>query len=175
MQPIGVAVRWKTAPDMGHMVMLKIARQMLDDWALGSQTRKMDEWLRSKARLPDHRLGVVVALATHQRHALSALFSCDILNPAQVLIDHPMICSKLEGMLAQMHKANQPLAMTGSLPWLFTFQAFLRPSLYERGVDVWRQLQRGIPYVEDCVAEMGDAGRLLNLKGFAEFPKGFRP
>jgi hypothetical protein len=49
------------------MIMLKVARQMLQDWALGSQTRKMDEWLRSKSQLPDHRMGVVVALATHQR------------------------------------------------------------------------------------------------------------
>jgi hypothetical protein len=155
--------------------MLKVVRQMLEDWALGSQTRKMDEWLRSKAALPDHRMGVVVALVTHQRHTLNASLSCDFLNPAQVLIDHPMMCSTLENVLAQMQKAGQQLAMTGSLPWLFTLQAFLRPPLYGRGVDVWRQLQRGIPHVERCVAEMGQAGAQLNLASFDEYPKGFRP
>ena len=157
------------------MTMLKAGRQMLEDWALGSQTRKIDEWLRSKAQLSDQRMGVVVAFVTHQRHALSAAFACDFLNPAQVLIDHPMICSELDSLLAQMHKANQPIAITGSLPWLFTVQAFLRPPLYDRGLDVWRQLQRGIPHVEGRLAEMGEAGRQLNVNGFDEFPKGFRP
>jgi hypothetical protein len=32
-----------------------------------------------------------------------------------------------------------------------------------------------MPHVENCVAEMGDAGGQLNLTGFDEFPKGFRP
>jgi hypothetical protein len=157
------------------MIMLKAARRMLEDWALGSQYRKMDEWLRSKAQLSDDRMGILVALVTHQRHALSASFSCDFLNPAQVLIAQPMICKKLETALAQMHKDGQPLAITGSFPWLFTLQAFFRPPLYDRGVDVWRQLQRGMPHVENCVAEMGDAGTQLNLSGFDEFPKGFCP
>jgi hypothetical protein len=86
-----------------------------------------------------------------------------------------MMCAKLESALARMHKDGQSLAMTGSVPWLFTFQAFLRPPLYDRGLYVWRQLERGMPYVEKCVAEMGDAGTQLNLTGFDEFPKGFRP
>jgi hypothetical protein len=100
----------------GNMNMLKVARRMLEDWALGSQDRKMDEWLRSKAQLPDNRMGILVALVTHQRRALSASFSCDFLNPAQVLIDQPMICPKLENVLARMHKDGQSLAMTGSVP-----------------------------------------------------------
>jgi hypothetical protein len=86
-----------------------------------------------------------------------------------------MICSNLESMLAQMHRNGHSLALTGSVPWLFTLQAFLRPPLYERGVDVWRQLQRGMPHVENAVAELGEAGAQLNLTGFDEFPKGFRP
>jgi hypothetical protein len=155
--------------------MLKIARRMLEDLAVGSQIRKMDEWLRSKAQLPDDRIGILVALVTHQRHVLSTSFSCDFLNPAQVLIAEPMICSKLEKLLAQLLKDGQPLAFTGSFPWLFTFEAFLRPPLYDRGVDIWRQLRRGMPHVESCVAEMGDAGAQLNLIGFDEFPKGFHP
>jgi hypothetical protein len=155
--------------------MLKVARRMLEDWALGSQYRKMDEWLRSKAQIADDRMGILVALVTHQRHALSASFACDFLDPAQVLIGQPMICPKLEDALAQMHKDGQSLAMTGSVPWLFTFQAFLRSPLYDRGLDVWRQLQRGMPHVEKCVAEMGNAGTQLNLTGFDIFPKGFRP
>jgi hypothetical protein len=77
------------------------------------------------------------------------------LIPVQVLVVYPMACQKLEALLAQMHKANQPLALTGSLPWLFTLEAFIRPSLYGRGLDVWRQLARGMPHVNDCVAEMG--------------------
>jgi hypothetical protein len=156
--------------------MLKAARQMLEDWAVGSQNRKMNDWLQSRAQLSDHRMGILVVLVTHQRHVLSASFSCDFLEPAQVFVAHPMICSKLENMLAQMHRSDQQLALTGSVPWLFTLQAFLRrPPLYERGVDVWRQLQRGIPHVENAVAEMGDASAQLNLAGYDEFPKGFRP
>jgi hypothetical protein len=151
------------------------ARQMLEDWALGSQYRKMDEWQRSKALLPDDRMGILVALVTHQRHSLSALFSCDFLNPEQVLVGQPMICSKLESTLAQMDKDRKSLAMTGSVPWLFTFQAFLRPPLYDRGLDVWRQLQRGMPHVQKCVADMGDSGTQLNVTGFDKFPKGFCP
>jgi hypothetical protein len=120
-------------------------------------------------------LGVLVALVTHQRHELSASFLCDFLEPAQVFVVHPMICSKLESKLAQMHRDGQSLALTGSVPWLFTLQAFLRPPLYERGVDVWRQLQRGMPHMENAVAELGDAGTHLSLTGFDEFPRGFRP
>jgi hypothetical protein len=155
--------------------MLKGARQMLEDWAVGSQSRKMDDWLHSKGQVPAERMGIVVALVTRQRHALSASFSCDFLNPAQVLIGQPTICSNLEDMLAKMHKNGQSFALTGSLPWLFTLQAFLRPPLHDRGLQVWRQLQRGMPHVETCVAEMGDAGTQLNLTGFTEFPMGFRP
>jgi hypothetical protein len=120
-------------------------------------------------------MGILVALVTHQRHVLSSSFSCDFLYPAQVLIAQPMLCGKLETVLAQMRKDGQSLATTGSVPWLFTFQAFLRPSLYDRGVDVWRQLQRGMPHAANQVAEMGDAGTALNLTGFDEFPQGFRP
>lgn len=155
--------------------MLKAARQMLEDWAVGSQSRKMDDWLRAKSQLPNDRMGIVVALVTHQRHALGASFSCDFLNPAQVLVGQPMICSKLENTLAKMHKNGQSFALSGSLPWLFTLQAFLRPPLYDRGLQIWRQLQRGMPHVEACVAEMGDAGTHLNLSGFDAFPTGFHP
>jgi hypothetical protein len=155
--------------------MLKGVRRMLEDWALGSQHRKMDEWLRAKAALPDHRMGILVALVTHQRHALNAAFSCDLLYPGRVLSEEPMMCSKLESLIARLHDGGQPLALTGSVPWLFTLHAFLRPPLYGLGVDVWRQLKRGMPHVETSVAEMGDAGKQLNLIGFEEFPNGFRP
>lgn len=155
--------------------MLKFARQMLEDWAVGSQARKMDEWLRAKRQLPDYRMGIVVALVTHQRHELSASFSCDFLIPEKVFIRHPMICPTLEDVLATMHKNNQQLAITGSLPWLFTLQAFIRPPLYDRGVDVWKQLQRGMPYVQKSIADMGEAGSQLNMTGFDEVPNGFDP
>jgi hypothetical protein len=46
--------------------LLKAARQMLEDWAVGSQTRKIDEWLHAKAQLSDRRMGVVVAFVTRR-------------------------------------------------------------------------------------------------------------
>jgi hypothetical protein len=150
------------------------AKQILGDWAVGSQTRKMDEWLSAKAKLTDDRMGLVVALATHQRHALDALFDCDFLRPVKVLGNHPMICSKLESEIYRMYKGGQSLALTGTLPWLFTCQAIVRPTLQGRAMDVWQHMVRGIPYVGDRVAEMGSAGSSLNLTGFDECPEGFR-
>jgi hypothetical protein len=45
------------AISVGDRLMLKAARQMLEDWAVGSQNRKIKEWLHLKAQLSDDRIG----------------------------------------------------------------------------------------------------------------------
>jgi hypothetical protein len=150
------------------------ARQMLQDWAVGSQIRKIDEWILSRSKLPDKRLAIVRALVTHQRHALGALLSCDFIRPADVLRQHPMVCSTLERLIDQLHKDGNTLTLAGTVPWLFTMQAVMRPQVHERGVNVWKLLERGSPYLDYARSELGEGGGQLNLRGFADVPLGFR-
>ena len=100
-------------------MLLQAARQMLQDWAVRSELRRIDEWLLTRANLPDERMGILRALVTHQRHALTAMFACDFIRPAEVLRKHPMVCSKLETLLAELHKDDSSLAYAGTNPWLF--------------------------------------------------------
>ncbi|MCW5756503.1 MAG: hypothetical protein KIT54_04625 [Phycisphaeraceae bacterium] len=44
---------------------------------------------------------------------------------------------------------------TGLEVWLYTFRALLAPEMFVRGVDVWRQLSRGAPFLEDQLKRGG--------------------
>jgi hypothetical protein len=128
-----------------------------------------------RPRGADFQLAKVVTLVNEQRRVFERHFNANFLDPPLVVATYPMIGSTLESMIAKMHKNGEPLGVTGAVPWYFTMEATLRPALYDRGVLVWRQLQRGMPHVPAFVASLGTEGNVIDLTGYDQFPSGFRP
>jgi len=90
--------------------MFKTLMRMLHDWSVGYNARQFDEWLTNRTAFSDLQMAKVVVLVNQQRQLLDREFSTSFLNPLRVLAEHPMIGSRLEGMIARMQKNGENLA-----------------------------------------------------------------
>lgn len=57
----------------------------------------------------------------------------------------------LVSLIKQFQKMGQPSDATGAMIWLHSVRALNVPEIRAHGREMWRQLERGFPYVEDAL------------------------
>ena len=73
-------------------------------------------------------------------------------------------------------KKNNPIAASALMVWAHTARAGIRLELRSLGRELWRELSRGFPHVDEAAASFKAlSGRSLNIEGAKQFPKGLTP
>ena len=98
------------------------------------------------------QVGLVVAMATHYRHAM-ARDGIDLLRPMEAEeLDH-FIAFKIGKLIAAAQKGD-PANATGWMVWLHTVRAANILEIRYEGRMLWHELSRGFPHVEQQAAEV---------------------
>ena len=60
----------------------------------------------------------------------------------------------LVSLIKEFQKMGQPSDATGAMIWLHSVRALNVPEIRILGREMWKQLERGFPYVEDALLDM---------------------
>lgn len=146
-----------------------------DKWASGKQASEFIEFLKRLRAMDGEELGLVVALATDRRHILEADGHL-VSDPTIYVAANPDFTFQLSRATIQHQKQGNLVLAAALMVWIHTLRAGTRLELRQYGRDMWRELQRGFPYVEQAALDAEHLfGKRLNVEGFNEFPKGLTP
>lgn len=105
----------------------------------------------------DRNLGALLAIATVVRvnmetHGVlpEGLFQRDDLAPSQEL---GLLQVRLNGVSRQLAKARQGDDATAVMVWSYSLRCLNLPGLEPLGRELWAELRRGFPHVEEMLAE----------------------
>ncbi len=145
---------------------------MLKDWLLGKiGTRALDAGVKEMGRfidglsaMDDHEIGSIVAIATAIRinletHGVIArdVFADGPLPPVEKLGVYQLEINRLA---RQFTKMGLPSDSAGVMVWSYTLRCLNVLELRPLGCEMWAELGRGFPHVEDALkkgeAEKGE-------------------
>lgn len=146
-------------------------------WATKVQRKELSDFVDRMRPLDGHEIGMILAMTTHQRHALDDLKGWNLLYPALLAdrVDNPAF--QLNQIIQHLQRDGKPHVAVGVMVWLHSIRALQSPDLRQLGRDMWGQLQRGMPYCEEAAEDFQfvPGGGPLNIDGFEEFPDGLSP
>ena len=160
---------------------------MLKDWFLGkvsaraldSSTKEVEKFAASLKAMGDKDLGTMVAIATVLRinfepHAVLAgdVFGNGDLPTVERLGRYQLEINRLARQFRKMG-----LASDAAMVWSYTLRCLNVPRLRPLGLEMWAELKRGFPHVEEALKK-GEAekGEVFPERVWAEWkfvPAGF--
>lgn len=146
-----------------------------DKWASGSQEKELNNYTVGLRGMDGSEIGLIVAVATHQRHLLVAE-GFNVMDPINFVSVNPMATYRLSQTIQSLQKERKYQAAAGLMVWVHTLRAATRPELRLLGREMWRELQRGFPYVEESALDAQIVmGLNLNVHDALSFPIGLAP
>ena len=146
-----------------------------NQWATRTQLAELDAFVGMLRSMDSAELGHVVAIATHWRHGLEDM-GHNLMDPIIYAEQNPGFAAFLSASVANAQKADRRQDAAALLVWLHTTRAGRRLELRGLGREMWGELARGFPFVEDGAAGMHDlAGVTLRILDARQFPEGFTP
>ncbi|PPR71689.1 MAG: hypothetical protein CFH03_01938 [Alphaproteobacteria bacterium MarineAlpha3_Bin2] len=136
---------------------------MLKDWLLGkvssraldSSTKEVDKFVTALKGLGDRDLGAIVAIATVLRinfesHDILArdVFGDGTLPSTETLGRYQLEINRLSRQFRKMGLASDA---TAAMIWSYTLRCLNVPELRPLGVEMWVELKRGFPHVEEAL------------------------
>lgn len=122
----------------------------------------LGNWMRSRARkkykkefehhlnhlrsLDNRSMGLVLAIAAHQRNALIK-DGVDMRDLSKIVHGAPMYHLDLAKAVNVLVKNKRQHDALGLQVWMHSFRALLDEELYPYGVAIWEELERGRPHV----------------------------
>lgn len=122
----------------------------------------LGQWMRSRARkkytkealqvinhlrsLDNRSMGLVLAIAAHQRNALIK-DGVDMRDLSKIVHGAPMYHLDLSKAVNVLIKKKRQHDALGMQVWMHSLRALLDQELYPLGVDIWEELARGQPHV----------------------------
>lgn len=156
-------------------VLMGIFSRWFDRWALGTQAKEMQTFIDGLAGMDSRELGLVVVVATHLRNELED-DGFKLMNP---LVDYPRdpsVVPRLHRLVRECQKIGQPTDAAGVMVWLHTMRVGGRHELRPQAREMWRQLSRGFPYVNDAASDLLRASfKIPRIDGACTFPAGLTP
>lgn len=149
---------------------------MIGGWATNTQAKELEKFVSNLRALDGAEVGMIVALATRQRHILAVEYGWFLLDPFVTLQRDPGAAITLNALIrAAQRRGQEPLA-AGMMVWLHSLRAMQSPELRQGGRDLWRQLQRGFPYCDQAQDEFyAVSGEVMNLHDHDQIPIGLTP
>lgn len=139
------------------------------------ETRRRREAAAFLARLremPDRDIGLLVAIAAHQRNALvrEGHALADLSRPQHLGRRLP---DTLASAVVQLNRRGQHHDAFGLLVWLHSVRALQAPGLTDLGMAIWTELKRGMPHVAAQREEFrAETGFELDISLAGEVPPG---
>ena len=147
----------------------------IDAWASNKQRQEMTHFVSLLKSMDGSEIGVVVAVATHVRHQLEAQ-GHNPTDPIAYTAINPEFALLLSRTAISLQKQQRLQDAAAFMVWLHTARAAIRLELRSLGRDLWRELARGFPHVEEgalsCHLLLGVRP---NIEGADQFPQGFTP
>lgn len=149
--------------------------RIFNTWAADTQRKEMADFIDLLRAMDGTELGLVVAVATHFRHELEA-DGHKPMDPILYTRQNPWFCHLLSSTAITCQKKGRLQDAASLMIWLHTARASLRLELRSLGRELWKQLERGFPYVEEAALSYRIfSGTELNIEDATEFPIGFTP
>lgn len=146
-----------------------------NQWAGRKEKDELQQFLDMLKAMDGSELGLVVAGATHMRHAL---FSAghNVMDPIVYTAQNPAFLIFLSNLIRECQKSGRKQDAASLIVWLHTMRGAIRLELRGLAREMWAQLSRGFPHVVDAAPAMKALdGKPLNIDGAAQFPEGFTP
>lgn len=146
-------------------------------WATKVQQKELTDFVQRMRALDGSELGMILAMATHQRHLLERAKGWNLLSPS-LLADQPEnFALVLNQTIQQLQREGKPHVAVGVMAWLHSIRAVQSPDLRQLGRDMWAQLARGMPFCEESAASFSlvAGGPELDTRGYEQFPDGLSP
>jgi len=164
---------------------------MIGDWFSGlmqeqarkSGAREVRRFVGGLRRMADRDLGVIVGIAAVVRVNME---NEGILTPGLFAADAPpdsqrlgLLQLRLNHVAKQFLKMRQPADATGVMVWSYSLRCLNVPGLDSLGREMWAELARGFPHVEEALDEGEERnGRPFDRRVWEEwrrFPPGLEP
>ena len=150
-------------------------RRMFDSWAGNKQVKELSSFVDNLRAADGSELGMVVACATNWRHELGQ-DGWDLLEPSLCLATDPMITFRLTKAIQKLQHDGRPELAVGLMVWVHTLRASTRLQLRSLGRDMWRELSRGFPHVDEAaVGTFRIMGTAFDTRNSDQFPSGLTP
>lgn len=123
---------------------------MIANW-MRSRARKkylkeMEQHLAHLRSLDNRSMGLVLAIAAHQRNALIR-DGVDMRDLTKIARGAPMYHLDLAKAVNVLIKNKRQHDALGLQIWMHSFRALLDEGLYPMGLEIWRELERGHPHI----------------------------
>lgn len=148
----------------------------IGNWALETQRREIASFVTNMRAMDGAEIGLVAACANHQRLLILEAKGWDLRYPA-LLADHPANVPLVIGNVIRdlQRQGKQPLA-AGMMVWLHTVRSMQWLELRQLGRDMWGELARGFPYVEESANSFFElTGYRFETDDACDFPDGLSP
>lgn len=143
--------------------------------AVATQKKEMQAFIDGLASMDGQEIGFVLAIATHQRNMLEES-GFRLMDP---LVDYPRdptIVMRLGRIIREYQRTKQPTDASGTMVWMHTMRVGGQHELRPMAREMWRQLERGMPYVLRATAEIYSITKIFpNTTGHESFPAGLTP
>lgn len=146
-----------------------------DSWASKKQRTEMADFIARLRSMDSSEIGHVVACATHLRHQLEAEGHIPI-DPINYVAINPMFPLLLSRTTIGFQKQGRLQDAAALMVWLHTARAGVRLELRFLGRELWKELERGFPYVEEAADNVKVLfGKQLDISEATTFPFGLTP
>lgn len=148
-------------------------------WLFGRQVKKssseLTDFCNELRLMTPYQLGFIVAIATHMRNELADK-SLPFMDPFKDIQKSISATYTLTRLMRLYRSKKETLDEQAAMVWMYTFKAATMPGLELAAVDMWRELGRGFPSVEDSAEQMM---RLTYkrpvITGYDQYPLGLEP
>ena len=144
-------------------------------WASDKQQGELTSFIANLRAMDGAEIGYVLAIATHIRHGMQG-DGHNVMDPIVYSAQNPTFALYLSRMIVGAQKQGRNVEAAALMIWLHTMRAGIRIELRTLGRELWSQLERGFPFVEQAVAGgLPIAATRPNVTDASQFPAGFTP
>jgi hypothetical protein len=149
--------------------------QKVDKWESDQQRAEMADFVARLKAMDGAEIGNVVAVATHFRHSLED-DGHDPMDPIAYVAVNPGFLLFLSTTANRLKKQRKEQEAAAFMIWTNTARAGARLELRGLGREMWRELSRGFPHVEEAARDFRfRTGIGLNIVDAEQFPLGLTP
>ena len=139
-------------------------------WANSAQRWELEEFVVGLRSANSMELALFLVFATVVRHNW-AKRGFDFLHPAVCLAQDPTLPLLVRTRIRQLEKYGRLQEAEANSIWLHTLRSTEDLTLRAVGRDMWAELRRGFPHVEQIAATWFSPGA-VNLDGYDVIPDG---
>ncbi|MDG9785306.1 hypothetical protein [Metapseudomonas otitidis] len=139
------------------------------------QKRELRKFVDQLASMDGSEIGLIVAVATHHRHAWEDE-GVQLLDPINYVPKDPTVTVRIVRAIQGYQKSKEMIDAAGLMVWLHTMRVGARIELRQLAREMWRHLERGFPHTNAAAIEiLNITGRMPRVGGYETFPSGLTP